>query len=588
MKPANSQDVLGLYTGHNATAALIRDGQVLACVSEERFTGVKNQTGYPKQTLEYFKSLGMSNEALANVNLGFEKLAPQVAVGDSGHAGFGFSTPLYWAYGLGQRLGMAWSPLRALTEAAYRFYYSTVAERTAQSEAVRLAGRLGVDAGKMRRREHHLCHAYAAYYGSPYSGQDATVLTLDGEGDTLCSTVWAVRSGQWQRLASSPSSASVGLLYMWLTVLLGMKANEHEYKVMGLAAYAKREHVARVYKKIEHLVGFEKNNPLVWRSDFDFHLALRWLKKHLDGERFDNIAGAFQLLLEDRMETWVREAIKATGLPNVCLGGGVFMNVKANLRLARIPELSGFFVFPSCGDDSVAIGAAFAGWLEAAGPGAKIDPIGPIYWGPSYSSDEIGAFLELKGAAKRYDVRRMKDAEDETAELLAQKHVVARLAGRMEFGARALGNRSILAHPSEPDTVRVINEQMKNRDFWMPFAGSVLEERAGDYLDNPKGHFSPYMMTAFPTTALAPKEIRAAIHPYDFSMRPQMVRQSMNPSYHKLIKAFERRTGIGAVLNTSFNLHGLPVVLGPEAALHAFENSGLTHLVMEDWLVTKH
>jgi carbamoyltransferase len=165
--------------------------------------------------------------------------------------------------------------------------------------------------------------------------------------------------------------------------------------------------------------------------------------------------------------------------------------------------------------------------------------------------------------------------------------VVARLAGRMEYGARALGNRSILANPNNPDTVRVINEQMKNRDFWMPFAGTLLAERADDYLENPKHLPSPYMMLAFKTKPLAHKEMRAAMHPYDFTMRPQILEQNHNPAYYRLIKAFEKYTGIGGVLNTSFNLHGFPIVLGPSEAYHAFQNSGLQYLALENHLISK-
>jgi carbamoyltransferase len=186
-----------------------------------------------------------------------------------------------------------------------------------------------------------------------------------------------------------------------------------------------------------------------------------------------------------------------------------------------------------------------------------------------------------------YKVERAADIEEKIAELLERHVIVARLAGRMEYGARALGNRSILANPSNVDSVRVINEQMKNRDFWMPFAGTLLEERADDYLENPKKIFSPHMMLAYRTKPLAKKELRAAIHPYDFTIRPQILRESYNPSYYRILKAFEKRTGIGGVLNTSFNLHGFPIVLGPKEAWHAFENSGLTHLAMENHLISK-
>ena len=161
------------------------------------------------------------------------------------------------------------------------------------------------------------------------------------------------------------------------------------------------------------------------------------------------------------------------------------------------------------------------------------------------------------------------------------------MAGRMEWGARALGNRSILANPSNTDVVMVLNEQMKDRDFWMPFTPSILEERANDYVMNPKKLYTPYMIITFDSTTLARKELKAALHPYDFTARPQFVRKSWNPRYHKILKEFEKLTGIGGVLNTSFNLHGYPIVLGPAEALHAFRKSGLEFLALENYLISK-
>lgn len=245
---------------------------------------------------------------------------------------------------------------------------------------------------------------------------------------------------------------------------------------------------------------------------------------------------------------------------------------------------------PSCGDESTPLGAAYISYIErvkSQGKKITIDPIGPLYWGAEYSNREVLSFLKSVSAAKKYKVRYVKNIEKKIALLLSQNKVVGRMKGRMEWGARALGNRSILANPENRDIVTVINEQMKDRDFWMPFTPSVLEKRAARYIINPKKLFAPYMIITFNTTKQARRQLRAALHPYDFTARVQMVRHDWNPSYYSLIEEFEKLTGVGGILNTSFNLHGLPIVMGPKEAYYAFEHCGLEYLAMENYLVSK-
>lgn len=266
------------------------------------------------------------------------------------------------------------------------------------------------------------------------------------------------------------------------------------------------------------------------------------------------------------------------------------MNVKLNQKISELKEVKEVFFMPSCGDESTSIGAAFLGYLQTCrgrGIKPKIAPIRDLYWGPDFSSKEIESFLKNEGFRKKYSIKKVDDPERVVAKFLAKGKIVARLRGRMEWGARALGNRSILVHPSLTEIVPVLNEQVKNRDFWMPFAPSILAERANDYLINPKKIPAPYMIIAFLTTPRGRKELRAAIHPYDFTVRPQIVEKSRNESYYRLIKEFEKITGVGAVLNTSFNLHGFPIVLGPKEAIYVFENSGLEYLVLENYLICK-
>jgi carbamoyltransferase len=214
-------------------------------------------------------------------------------------------------------------------------------------------------------------------------------------------------------------------------------------------------------------------------------------------------------------------------------------------------------------------------------------PFGPAYLGPSVTDEDAEAVIRERQLDDRYAVAYHERIEARIADLLVADGVVARCAGRMEFGARALGNRSILANPSDHRVVPLINRMIKNRDFWMPFAPTILAERADEYLVNPRGLASPYMMLAMATQPRARDALAAAIHPQDGTARPQILEQAWNPEYHAVIREFERRTGVGAVLNTSFNLHGDPVVCTAGDAVDTFERSGLPHLAIGHWLISK-
>jgi len=263
------------------------------------------------------------------------------------------------------------------------------------------------------------------------------------------------------------------------------------------------------------------------------------------------------------------------------------MNVKLNLKIMEMPEVRKFFVFPSCGDESLAIGAAYYGYEQVCkdkGKNVDIEPLGDLYKGPEYSNEYIENVLK-KESGIVYSF--FDNIEEKIVELLTKKEIVARFAGRMEWGARALGNRSILADASNYEVVKIINEMIKQRDFWMPFAPTILKEREDDYIVNPKKVPAPYMILAFNSKEKAKKDLVAAMHPYDYTLRPQILEKEENEKYYKIIKIFEEMTGMGGILNTSFNLHGYPIVCSPEDAIHVFKNSGLKYLALENWLVKK-
>jgi carbamoyltransferase len=282
---------------------------------------------------------------------------------------------------------------------------------------------------------------------------------------------------------------------------------------------------------------------------------------------------------------WVRGAVRETGISRIACAGGVFMNVKANLAILELPEVESMFVFPSCGDESNSIGAAC--W-EAASRGQGIEPLGAIYYGDPITDSEAEQALQQavpRAAGLRFEW--IPDIERKVARHVAAGRIVARAKGPAEFGARALGNRSILARADSPWAVRRINDAIKNRDFWMPFAPAVLAERATRYYEKPKPVDSPYMMFAFRTRPDARAALAGAQHPYDFTTRPQEVRAEHNPGFHRLLEEYESITGEAAVLNTSFNLHGEPIVYRAGDAVDVFLRSGLEYMALANWWVEK-
>jgi carbamoyltransferase len=570
--------VLGIHDGHNAAAALVEKGRVVAAVQEERLTGIKNQGGLPRRAIaDVLSTSGVASEEITSVALNGAYMTYD----------HWDREPLVNTY---EQSGALAAKLKEPLKGTIvdELYQKSKAHHRAQELA-----RIGFGNGRVTSVIHHGAHAAAAYYGSAWKGK-VLVLTCDGSGDRVAATVNVAENGRIQQLASIPESDSIGQLYSLVTYHMGMMPLEHEYKVMGLAPYVGSSHKAAAQAKIfADLFEFDSKNPLLWRrrkgvpSIFSGYGLIR---KLLYRQRFDLVAAGLQQFIEDMLIQWVQNCVRETGIRRVVCGGGVFMNVKANKEILALPEIEELFVFPSCGDETNSIGAAY--WIYAqerlrSNQPVDIEPLGPLYWGRSFDDDEVEIALKQFKGESEIDYKYVVNIEALVAENLARGEVVARAKGRMEFGARALGNRSILARADNMEAVRTINDMVKNRDFWMPFAPAVLAERAEEYYIKPKPMFAPYMTIAFDSRPEARSKYPAGQHPYDHSVRPQEVTETWNPDFYRLLKNFEEITGDGIILNTSFNLHGYPIVYQPREALDVLDRSGLKFLALGNWWVWK-
>lgn len=585
--------ILGINTGHNATAAMLRDGEILACASEERFSRLKNHIGFPyeavKYVIEYSKINPREIDGIILTKNRGNPLGKKGKKFDSFFANYKKKTKIQ----------------RGLSYMTYKYPLLTgyfidmkkllVADKKYKQEEEKnikfIANSLGIEKEKIIYADHHMLHAFSTYGNLP-KNKKTLIFTLDGEGlsennENICASVNIFDGKNIKRISKTLKRASLGYLYGLFTIYLGMKPHEHEFKVMGLAPYAKKDKAEKLYSSFKDILwvdGFE------FKSKFRMQYADAYLNEKMRYERFDNIAYCIQKLTEDLTCKWIKNTINKTGISNIALAGGVFMNVKASQKIAEMPEVKNIWVMPSCGDESTAIGACFYGYHKICSSkniAFEPKPIKDLYLGPEYNDEFIEKFLENGGYTKKYNVKKCKNVERKVAKLLAKEEVVGRLVGRSEWGARALGNRSILSNPSSTKNVRILNEMIKNRDFWMPFTPSILHENIKEYIINPKKIFCPYMVITFNSTEKAKRELPAAMHPYDETIRPQEVMKDWNESYHKILKEFKKLTKISGVLNTSFNLHGEPNVLTPKDAMHTFENSGMKYLALENYIISK-
>jgi carbamoyltransferase len=564
-------NILSFNDGHNASAALLIDGTIRSALQEERLTRIKNQPGFPALALDY----------VLNQN--------RLSLSDIDHFVFaGTYLPLTPHADRDESI-RRYKKEQDLTGTIKHFVKQAgvkqvIAKITQRRRKQPLLSR-GVPSSKISFADHHTCHAASAYFCNGVFDRPILVLTNDGAGDDLSATVSVGTGGALTRISSAHMDASVGEIWAVTTALMGMVPLEHEYKLMGMAPYAPRSGAERVKQIYSDLYAFDATG-LSWHTTEGcppIPMIYNFLRDRLEFMRFDWICAGLQDFTEEFLVRWVERAIEKTGIKEVALSGGTFMNVKANKRILELPGLARLFVVPSCGDETNALGAAYLKYFSETG--RYPEPLGPLYLGTGWDDVEIFSAFNQYSFQNEVHIEHCPDIEKRTAELIAEGHVVARFHGREEFGARALGARSILADPMRLGVIKEINDMIKSRDFWMPFAASILDSDEERYLVNPKKMAASYMIMTFDSRNTA--EIAAGTHPYDGTCRPQVVSERENPSYYRLISEFKAITGRGAVLNTSLNLHGLPIASSPRDCFHVLDNSGLKLLAIGSYLVRK-
>ena len=596
---------VGICDDHGASCSIAINNQVLYAASEERFSRIKNDAGFPVKALARgLAYLQISPQEIDQVVvaqtdrrdfLAYEFRRESLLTISDHHQ----LMEQYWKPKLSGSTYPKFLPLDLIKKSPYfnetGFYGFDISaieseclsvEETQSITSSAISSHLGIAKSKVKFADHHTCHAiYAtACFQPPTHSTNFAVVTVDSWGDGRNQTVWHCDANK-MHLVSESSTCLLARIYRFTTLYLGMRPNEHEYKVMGLSAYSNPKYVQNIYKKLLDLVCVDGMNIT---THFSISNLYELLKEIYYGERFDNIAGAVQLLVETTLSHLFTNIHHELGVTCFYYAGGVAMNVKANQVISKLDVVKHLFVPGAPDDQSAAIGASLFAQSDSLTP--VFGAVSNMYLGPSI--DELSD-SNLKSAIAQYSSNSHLNVTSQPsvevlADILCRGEVLGRVASRMEFGARALGNRSIFALPSAWENVDIINDMIKGRDFWMPFAGSVIE----DDIDNVLSHdFAKtdgrFMTIAFDTNPKFYSVFKAATHRKDRTIRAQVVTKNDNDWYYSLLREIKRRTGLGVLLNTSFNLHGYPIVSNSNEALHVFFNSGLQHLLLGNNLISK-
>jgi carbamoyltransferase len=576
---------------HDSAACLLSDGKIVAAAQEERFTRKKGDATFPQHAVEYcLQSAG-------------------ITVKDLTYVGFYDKPLLKFERILETYLGVAPKGFRSFLKAGPLW----IKEKLFMDKQLREALRYD---GEILYAEHHESHAASAFFPSPF--EEAAILTMDGVGEWATASLGRGQGNDLELIKELHWPDSLGLLYSAFTYQTGFKVNSGEYKVMGLAPYGEPKYVDLIYRELIDLK--EDGSFTLNQKYFNYLSGLTMTNGAFDRlfggpprepeskltQREMDLARSIQVVCEEVMLRMARVVHRETGLENLCLAGGVALNCVGNGRILREGPFKHLWIQPAAGDAGGALGVAQLIWHRHCKQPRTVTPgrdsMQGAYLGPEFSPEEIEAFLKSRGAA--YHRIEQDELHRRVAEQIAAGKVVGWFDGRMEFGPRALGSRSILGDPRSPKMQAQMNIKIKFREGFRPFAPSVLRERVSDYFE--MDYDSPYMLLVAPVKkerqiAMTedqqrlwgidklnlPRSDLPAITHIDYSARVQTVAKDTNPNYYALIKEFERLTGCAVVINTSFNVRGEPIVCAPADAYQCFMRTHIDHLVLGPFMLNK-
>ena len=593
---------IGAYY-HDSAACIVRDGEIIAAAQEERFTRKKHDPSFPSDAVRYcLKEAGIMPRQIDHVAfyekpfLKFERIIETyLNFAPRGMKSFSLSMPLWIKEKLFQK--------KLIKDELNKTLGLLKAEQIDWNE-------------KMLFPEHHLSHAASAFFPSPF--QEAAILTVDGVGEWSTVTMGIGRGNSIKLAREIHFPHSLGLLYSAFTYYTGFKVNSGEYKVMGLAPYGEPQYIRHIY---DNLIDLKEDGSFTMNMDYfnyctgltmtneNFHRLFGGPPRKPESkltQREMNLARSVQEVTEEVMLRMARFTQKETGMRRLCLAGGVALNCVANGRILREGIFDDLWIQPASGDAGGALGAALAAWHLHLGKERKTngqkDSMRGSYLGSSYTDDEIEAFLSANNIL--YSKMSEGDLIDTVAKHIAGEKVIGWFQGRMEFGPRALGSRSIIGDARSQKMQSMMNLKIKYRESFRPFAPSVLAEKVSDYFDLDRP--SPYMLLVAPIKEERriagdqnkgelwgidllnqPRSDIPAITHIDYSARIQTVHEATNPKYYKLIKKFEQMTGYAVIVNTSFNVRGEPIVMSPQDAYRCFMRTEMDFLVLGNLLLDK-
>ena len=572
--------VLGVTDGGDCGAAIVEDGRILAAVNEERLSRLKLVEGFPRASIR--DVLRLSCTAPGDLDA--------VLIGSTNEFFHDELKPFegwfqHWetsGYG-GQikKLAGRFSRYRNRLPVLETAYYAAMAPSFwYRGWAVKriLREEFGIRC-PIRFVDHHLAHLASAYFTSGFD--DALLVSMDGGGDGRSSLIYRVRDGRFEYVHETSAFNSLGNYYAYATHLCGFTAMKHEGKVTGLAAHGKPLYAPLLREFID-----ERDGRLTNHAGVAFTSAIETLGKRLPrGWTREDLAASIQVHCEDVVRRYVGHWARRTGLRDLALAGGIFANVRINEEVYRLPEVDRVFIHPHIGDGGLAVGAALSACIPGILPAPmapSAEPLRDVYFGPDITDGDIDSALRR---AELVPETVETALEERIADLLVEGYVVARASGRMEYGPRALGNRSILYHPTDRSVNDWLNKNLRRTEF-MPFAPSILHEAASRCFDQIEGaeHAAEFMTITFHANRCMRDAMPGVIH-IDGTARPQLVRRDRNEEYYRIIQAFCRRTGLPAVINTSFNMHEEPIVCSAADPVRAFLDGNLDYLALGSHLI---